>query len=148
MTVPIAFYLASRAADTIRSRFWLVCGFIIAAGAATTVSRTIVLMGVVMIAVGLYLRGQPAARATGPCSSRCSSSSTSPHPARSGTSTARSSRRAASGSSSTRASAQVGSGRLSDIAPGLRSLRKAPVFGHGLGTGRVRGNDPRRTRPA
>jgi hypothetical protein len=35
---------------------------------------------------------------------------------------------------------EVGSGRLSDIVPGLRSLEQQPLFGHGLGTGRVRGS--------
>jgi O-antigen ligase len=34
-----------------------------------------------------------------------------------------------------------GSGRLADVAPGLRSLRQSPLFGHGLGTGSVRGSN-------
>ena len=31
----------------------------------------------------------------------------------------------------------VGSGRVADLGPGLRSWKQAPVFGHGLGTGKV-----------
>jgi hypothetical protein len=35
---------------------------------------------------------------------------------------------------------EVGSGRLSDIPAGLRSLEKAPAFGHGTGVARTRGS--------
>jgi polysaccharide biosynthesis protein PslJ len=139
MMVPLAFYLASRAVDTIRSRFWLVCGFVIAAGASTTVSRTIVLMGFVMVIVGLYLRGSrllqhwPVFVAmlvvlhfAAPGAMKHLFTAFFPKGGLTHQLNAR--------------VGEVGSGRLSDIPAGLRSLQQAPAFGHGLGTGRVRGS--------
>ena len=138
MTVPIAFYLASRAADTVRSRCWLACGFIVMAGAATTVSRTVVLMFGVMVVVALFLRGVALERQwpvlvamlavvhfAAPGAMRHLYGAFFPKGGLSSQLNAR--------------VGEVGSGRLSDIQPGLRSLGKAPIFGHGLGTGRVRG---------
>jgi hypothetical protein len=139
MTVPFAFYLASRASDVVRSRFWILCGLVITAGAATTVSRTIVLMGIAMIAVGLYLRGDRVARYWpvlivmaivvhfgAPASISHLYDAFFPREGLTEQLNAR--------------AGSAGSGRLSDIAPGIRSLRQSPLFGHGLGTGSVRGS--------
>jgi hypothetical protein len=139
MTVPFAFYLASQAADVVRSRFWIACGLVITAGAATTVSRTIVLMGLAMIGVGLFLRGNRISRYWpvlvvtavvvhfgAPASISHIYDAFFP-------------RGGLTEQLNARAGA-AGSGRLSDLAPGIRSLRQSPLFGHGLGTGSVRGS--------
>jgi len=138
MTVPLAFYLASRAADTIRARCWLVCGFIIMAGAATTVSRTVVLMFGVMLVVALFLRGFSLERQwpvlvamlvvvhfAAPGAIKHLYGAFFPKGGLSSQLNAR--------------VGEVGSGRLSDVPAGFRSLGQAPVFGHGFGTSRVRG---------
>jgi O-Antigen ligase len=136
-TVPLAFYLGSRAATVVRSRLWIASGLLIAAGAAATVSRTVVLMAAVMVGVGLYLRGRQLVRywpvlvvlglalhVAAPGAMRHLYTAFFP---RGGLTQQLDSRVGG-----------VGSGRLSDIAPGLRSLQEAPFFGHGLGTGSTR----------
>ena len=111
-------------------------------GALTTVSRTVVLMAIAMPIVALLVAAQ-AVRRAGRRRSCCSSPSTSPRRTRSAASTTRSRRRAASSSRRRARGGSAGSGRVADIAPGLRSWKQAPVFGHGLGTGKTaRSDDP------
>jgi hypothetical protein len=139
MMLPLAFYLASRAASKLRSWLWIGAALVIAAGAVATISRTIVLMGLVMIAVALLLRGRKVFRywpvllvmfgvihLAAPSATGHLYNAFFP---KSGLTTQLNGR-----------AGEVGSGRLADIAPGLRSLEEKPVFGHGLGTGNVRGS--------
>jgi polysaccharide biosynthesis protein PslJ len=54
--VPLALYLAGRARSPWRSRGWMAATIVLATGAFTTVSRTMVVMGIVMLVVWLVLR--------------------------------------------------------------------------------------------
>jgi hypothetical protein len=56
LLLPLALYLSQSAVSNAARRLWLFGGLIIAAGAMTTISRTIVVMGIVMIVVALRLR--------------------------------------------------------------------------------------------
>jgi polysaccharide biosynthesis protein PslJ len=56
LIVPLALYLAQNAVTAARRRLWLVATVVIGTGALTTISRTTVMMIVVMAAVGLMLR--------------------------------------------------------------------------------------------
>lgn len=58
MMIPLAVYLAERARSAWRSRGWLAAGMLIAVGAFGTISRTIVVMGIVMMVAWLVLRRQ------------------------------------------------------------------------------------------
>ncbi len=55
MCVPLAIHLARWAASRWASRAWAACGFLLAAGAAATISRTTVVMTVVMLGIAFYL---------------------------------------------------------------------------------------------
>ena len=56
MMVPLAVYLAERARTTWRSRGWLAAGMALAVGSFGTISRTIVVMGIVIMVGWLVLR--------------------------------------------------------------------------------------------
>jgi polysaccharide biosynthesis protein PslJ len=56
MMIPLAVYLAERARGTWRSRAWLAAGLALAVGSFGTISRTIVVMGVVCMVAWLVLR--------------------------------------------------------------------------------------------
>ncbi|MGH3072190.1 MAG: O-antigen ligase family protein [Gaiellaceae bacterium] len=58
MMVPLAIYLAERARSTWRSRGWLLAAMALAVGSFGTISRTIVVMGLVSMAAWLVLRRQ------------------------------------------------------------------------------------------
>lgn len=58
MILPLAIYLASQASSKLRQRLWLVLALVSAAGALTTISRTTVIMLIVMGVVALWLRGR------------------------------------------------------------------------------------------
>jgi polysaccharide biosynthesis protein PslJ len=62
MTIPLAIYLAGRASTVFRSRLWLGIAIVSLTGALATVSRTTVVMAVVMVLVGLWLRGRALVR--------------------------------------------------------------------------------------
>jgi hypothetical protein len=134
MAVPLAFYLVSRAKTRGQAVVWWVAGGVLLAGAVATVSRTVVLMALAMVAVGLYLR-RDAVKRQWPVLMVLA---VVVHFAAPGAVThlyraffpkhgLAASQQEKSGS--------VGSGRLADLAPGLRSWQQAPFFGHGLGTG-------------
>jgi hypothetical protein len=104
------------------------------AGAVATVSRTVLLMGIAMIATGLVVRRREVLRrwpvlivillAAHLASPGAASHIYGAFFPKQGLSDALQGR-----------SGGVGSGRLADIGPGLRSWQEAPFFGHGLGTG-------------
>ena len=56
MAVPLAFYLVSRARTRGQAIMWWAAGGLLLAGAFATVSRTVVLMALAMVAAGLFLR--------------------------------------------------------------------------------------------
>ena len=62
MAVPPAFYLVSRAKTRGQAFMWWAAGGVLLAGAVATVSRTVVLMALAMVAVGLYLRSDAVKR--------------------------------------------------------------------------------------
>jgi hypothetical protein len=62
MTLPLAVYLATRAASKVRQRLWLGVALVSAAGALTTISRTTVIMLVVMGVFALWLRARMVVR--------------------------------------------------------------------------------------
>jgi hypothetical protein len=62
MMIPLAVYLAERATATWRSRAWLAAGMALAVGSFGTISRTIVVMGIVMLLAWLFLRRRQVVR--------------------------------------------------------------------------------------
>ena len=62
MMVPLALYVAGRAATSFRKWLWTSAGILCAIGALATVSRTTVVMIVAMIIMGLILRGRALVR--------------------------------------------------------------------------------------
>ena len=56
--VPLAIYLAGRAASVLRARAWGVVAVVCVAGGLATVSRTTVIMALAMILVAFWLRGK------------------------------------------------------------------------------------------
>ena len=142
MAMPLAVYLGSRARDNVGRIFWGACAVLVLVGALVTVSRTIVLMALAMTIVALILRRQILARywpvllvlvavvhIAAPHTLGSLFSSFSPQGGLVHSQNAR--------------FGEVGSGRLADIAPGLRSWKQTPLFGHGLGTGKTSGtNEP------
>jgi hypothetical protein len=138
MTMPLALYLASRARTQGSKLFWGGIGGLVAVGAVTTISRTVVSMAIVMLIVALLVRAQAVRRywpalivvvaavhLAAPHTLGSLYHSFAPH--------------GGLIESQTRRASAVGSGRVADIAPGLRSWRQAPFFGHGLGVGKTRG---------
>lgn len=145
MTIPLAIYLAGQAVSKIRSRLWLITGTLAALGAFATVSRTTVVMFILMGLSALILRGRTIVRywpllvllpfvihfvtpgALGglrdslfPKEGLVSGLSGRP--------------------------GLPGSGRLDDLDPGLQRWEQSPLYGHGLGSQGVTGTDPVRVR--
>jgi O-antigen ligase/polysaccharide polymerase Wzy-like membrane protein len=56
MMVPLSIYLAEQARSAWRRRGWLAAGIVLATGAFTTISRTVIVMGLVMLVAWLILR--------------------------------------------------------------------------------------------
>jgi polysaccharide biosynthesis protein PslJ len=134
MAVPLAFYLVSRARTRAQAVIWWAAGGVLLAGAFATVSRTVVLMALAMVAAGLFLRpaavkrGWPvllvllvAVHFAAPGAVSHMYSAFFP--------------KQGLDASLQSKSGGVGSGRLADLGPGLRSWQEVPFFGHGLGTG-------------
>jgi hypothetical protein len=133
MCVPFALYLARYAVTRARARLWVIAAVLTATGAMATVSRTAVLVVIAMVVVGLWVRPRevkrmwpllpvglviihlalPGAMGTLYRTVFPKQGLTTQLSARGG---------------------QHGSGRLADIGPGLDRWKKAPLFGHGLGT--------------
>ena len=136
MAMPLAAYLATRARNQASAFLWGGTGVLCVVGALTTVSRTVVSMAIAMTIVTLLVRKQVVARywpfgivllaavhIAAPHTLGSLYHSFLPKGGLVHSQTAR--------------EGNVGSGRVADIGPGVRSWRQAPVFGHGLGTGKV-----------
>jgi hypothetical protein len=138
MGVPLAIYLVSRARTRAHAYFWWTSAALLLAGAMATVSRTVVLMAIAMVVVGLYLRRRAIVRRW----PVLIVIAVAVHFAAPGAVThmyqAFFPKQGLAGSQEGKSGA-VGSGRLADIAPGLRSWEQVPFFGHGLGTGLTSG---------
>lgn len=134
MCLPLGVHVASRARTRLRSRAWLLATLVVTAGALATVSRTVVVMLVSMLVVGLILRKRAITRRWPVlivllAVVHFASPGAMSHLARAfnpkGGLVAQQAKR----------SGQVGSGRLADFGPGLKTWAKEPIFGYGLGTG-------------
>jgi hypothetical protein len=134
MAVPLALYLVSRARTRARSLVWWAAALIVLTGAVATISRTVVLMAIGMVAVALLARRSvlfrysPVLLALAVAIHFGSPGAVThlyraffPHQGLSQSQEVR--------------SGGVGSGRLADVAPGFRAWEQVPFFGHGLGTG-------------
>jgi hypothetical protein len=140
MAMPLAVYLASRARTELGRILWAAAGVLVLVGAVTTVSRTVVLMGVAMIVVALLVRKRVVARywpaalvllvAVHIAAPHTLGSLYHSFMPQGGLYNSQGSR-----------GGQLGSGRVADIPAGLRSWKQAPVVGHGLGTGKTSGTD-------
>ncbi|HJQ73411.1 MAG TPA: O-antigen ligase family protein [Gaiellaceae bacterium] len=139
MTMPLAVYLASRAREQLGRLFWAAAAVLLLVGALVTVSRTVALMGLAMLVVVLLLRRHLVARywpagivllaavhVAAPHTLGSLYHSFLPQGGLYHSQAAR--------------PGEIGSGRIADIGPGLRSWKEAPVFGHGLGTGKTSGS--------
>ncbi len=141
MMVPLAIYLAGRAATVLRSRLWLGAAIVCAAGALATVSRTTVVMIVAMVLVAVFLRGRAMVRywplllllpfvvhflAPG---------------AMGGIYKAFFPEEGLVTSLDDRAG-QTGSGRVADLGPGLELWRSSPLVGIGIGEQTVPSDAP------
>jgi hypothetical protein len=145
MAFPLALYLVGRASSQLRARLWIVAAAVCAMGAVATISRTTVIMGVALAAVGLWLRRRQVIRfwplllvlpfaihfavpgALGGIYKAF-------FPAQ------------GLGSDLYVRSGESGSGRFADIEPGIRLWEAAPLFGQGIGaqltTGQAGASDP------
>jgi hypothetical protein len=134
MSLPLALYLARRAATGARRMFWIIAAFVIGVGALATISRTAVLMLAAMAVVALILRGRAAlrwaplvlvlalvAQQAAPGSVRQLYRAFTPSQGLVGEQTRRAEER--------------GSGRVADIGPGLEIWAERPFFGRGLELG-------------
>ena len=139
LAVPIAAYFASRASTRLRALAWGAAGVLLVVGAFATVSRTVVLMAVAMVAVALLVRGRAVLRYW-PVALAIVAASHFAAPGAMSSLYHAFVPRAGLIQSQTALGGQVGSGRIADIAPGLQSWEKVPFFGHGLGTGNSTGS--------
>jgi polysaccharide biosynthesis protein PslJ len=132
LLVPLALVLAQYAATRARTIMWLLAAAICTMGALVTVSRTVVVMAVVMTLVALLLRPQqvrrywpvllvlPAiAHAIAPGTLGALYKSIFPQEGLASELGGR--------------AGLGGSGRLADLGPGLDLWRESPLVGHGLG---------------
>jgi polysaccharide biosynthesis protein PslJ len=132
MMVPLALYVAGRAATSTRSWLWISAGILCAVGALATVSRTTVVMIVAMVIAALLLRGRALVRywpllivmpfvvhfvAPG---------------AMGGIYKAFFPEEGLVSALGDRAG-QTGSGRIADLGPGFEIWRKSPLVGVGIG---------------
>jgi hypothetical protein len=138
--VPLALYLASRAEKRSQRVLWWAAAAVCLAGAVATISRTVVLMAVAMVAAGLLLRGRRVAgkwplllvmvgvlHVAAPGATSHLYDAFFPK-------TGLASQLNARGGA-------AGSGRLADLGPGLQDWQKKPLFGYGIGTGKTRGSE-------
>jgi hypothetical protein len=135
MIVPLALYMAQRAATLGRRFLWILAAFVIGVGALATISRTAVLVFAAMAVVGLVLRGRSVlrwaplvlvlaivAQQAAPGSVRQLYRAFTPH--------------GGLISEQTRRTDLAGSGRVSDLGPGIELWSERPLFGRGLELGR------------
>lgn len=140
MCVPLAPYLALRAATRARTWLWLVVGFVILSGALSTLSRTVVVMLVAMTVLALWVRRRAVMRlwpvlivipilvpVAAPGALRTLYAALTPE-------------EGLVSEQQERAGAK-GSGRVADLGPGLRLWVDHPVLGPGPGTGATRDDE-------
>jgi hypothetical protein len=147
MMLPIALYLAGRAASRMKARLWVGAGLLCAMGTVATISRTTVLMGLVMLGVALSLRGAAILRywpimLVLPVAIHFVSPG-----ALGGLYKSFAPKEGLVGDLQGRAG-EAGSGRFADIVPGLRIWAEEPAFGHGLGSQTVFEPEETRLGPA
>jgi len=133
MLIPLAGFLALRARALRMKAFWVACAFLLVAGAAATISRTAVVMGIAMGIVAYLVRPQAVMRALPlilvlpvfvySAAPGALGSLKAAFGAQEGTSFV--------GSFSTRGG-ESGSGRLADVGPGLGLWARSPIVGLGL----------------
>ena len=136
MAMPLAAYLASRARSGLTALFWGGAGVLVVVGALVTVSRTVVLMALAMTVAGLIVRKQAVLRYW-PAAIVLVAAVHFAAPHTLGSLYHSFLPRGGLVQSQTGRGGEVGSGRVADLGPGLRSWKQAPVFGHGLGTGKT-----------
>jgi O-antigen ligase/polysaccharide polymerase Wzy-like membrane protein len=142
MAMPLAAYLVTRARSSAGAFFWGATGALCVVGALTTVSRTVVLMAVAMTIAALLVRKQAVTRFW-PLGIVLLAAVHLAAPHTLGSLYHSFLPKGGLVHSQTAREGNVGSGRVADIGPGLRSWKQAPVFGHGLGTGKIaRSNEP------
>jgi hypothetical protein len=139
MAMPLAVYLASRARENLARLLWGAAAVLVLVGALVTVSRTIVLMAVAMVVVALLVRRRIVARYW-PAALLLVAAVHVAAPHTLGSLYHAFLPQGGLYQSQAARNGQIGSGRIADIAPGLRSWRQAPLFGHGLGTGKTAGS--------
>jgi hypothetical protein len=142
MCVPLAAHLARWGASRMATRAWAACGLVIAAGAAATISRTTVIMTVVMLGVGLYLYRSRLLRYWPVLIVLAVAIHLAAPGAIGGLYKSFVPEEGLVGSVSGRAG-QLGSGRLSDVGPGIELWKEKPLLGHGPGTSEIVIDDPR-----
>jgi hypothetical protein len=133
MVVPIAVVLAQHARTKARTNLWLLGAGMCTLGALVTVSRTIVVMAIVMTALGLFLRPRQVVRFWPllillPLAAHAAAPGTL-----GGLYKAIFPKEGLVADLQGRAELG-GSGRLADIDPGLDLWRESPLIGHGLGS--------------
>jgi hypothetical protein len=138
MVLPLAGFLALKAKDLSERALWIVCAFLIIAGAAATISRTVVIMGIAMAIAAYVVRREVVVRAlplllvlplfVHAAAPGSLGSLRAAFGSQEGTTFV--------GSFQTRGG-EVGSGRLADIDPGLRLWATSPIVGLGLDNPRV-----------
>jgi hypothetical protein len=133
MMLPLAIYLAKRAATRARARLWIGAAMLCAVAAVTTVSRTTVMMLLVMLIVALRLRGASIARYWPALLILPIAIHLVAPGALGGLYKSFFPKEGLIGDVQGRAG-ESGSGRFADIVPGLRLWTQEPVVGHGLGS--------------
>jgi len=133
MCVPIALHLSTRAATVVRRRLWIGVAGLICMGAMATVSRTVILMLLAMVACAFWLYGRRLLRFW-PLVIVLAALT---HVAAPGVVSHLYKRFNPHGGIVSQLNSRAGmrgSGRLTDIGPGLSQWSGSPLFGHGLGT--------------
>jgi O-Antigen ligase len=133
MTVPLAIYLASRAASKFRQRAWAGAALLITMGAILTVARTAVVVLVAMLVVTAILGRLRPSRLLPLMVALVVMTHIAAPGAIKGLYHAFTPKGGLISEQETRAGV-AGSGRFADIGPALTRWSERPVFGHGLGT--------------
>jgi O-antigen ligase len=137
MLIPLALHLARR----YRQRRWLACAVVMAVASASTISRTAVLMVLVVGLVFLWLRPRQTIR----CLPALVPALIAVHILLPGTLGALKQSFMPAGGLVAEQKASpnsVGSGRLADVGPGIDLWKQSPLFGEGYGTQTVDLSDP------
>jgi O-antigen ligase len=138
MVVPLAMYLAQKAATAAKNVFWAAAAGILVVGAITTISRTAVAMGIAMLILAVWLRPAVLPRVLPvllviPLVAHVTAPGALGTLAHSfGIGGGKPLIESVQGRPG-----QPGSGRLDDIEPGLDLWSRSPLVGHGLASSEV-----------